>query len=211
VVNVLGRRDRVPLTHLTVPWINRSNQRISDLAGISDQGQISRLMMRLSEQGLVENAPGRAQGASKQWRLTPHGEAFVTANITLGEPAHQRALPDPRETPTNPPARTRRAAGGVTLALVAGEPASSPFRLTVRTYRVLASIAERETPSFSPSNREISRAAGIRDQGQISKLLRRLEGHGLLVNTGGATAGIPNAWRLTAKGERIVSLSEPAQ
>jgi hypothetical protein len=44
-------------------------------------------------------------------------------------------------------------------------------------------------------------AAGIADQGQISKLLARLHSLGLLENTGGDHAkGEPNAWHLTARG-----------
>jgi AcrR family transcriptional regulator/DNA-binding MarR family transcriptional regulator len=81
------------------------------------------------------------------------------------------------------------------------------FRLTVRTYKVLVAISELSTQEASPSNREISDAAGVRDQGQISKLLRRLEKHGLLQNAGGATTGVPNAWRLTPSGEAILSTS----
>jgi AcrR family transcriptional regulator/DNA-binding MarR family transcriptional regulator len=149
-----------------------SNQRVSELAGISDQGQISRLMMRLSEQGLVENARGRGQGAPKAWQLTPHGQALIQTE--------------------QPPRRQAAAA-----------PATTDFRLTVRTYRVLTAVAELAGRGSDPSNRQISDLADVRDQGQISKLLARLESHGLLVNTGGATAGVPNAWRLTPKGEEI--------
>jgi hypothetical protein len=57
-----------------------NNRRVSELAGISDQGQISRLMIRLSEQALLENVGGQGQGAPKAWCLTPHGEAVIQAN-----------------------------------------------------------------------------------------------------------------------------------
>lgn len=55
----------------------------------------------------------------------------------------------------------------------------------------------------------VSDAVGVADQGQISKLLlMRLEGHGLLENTGGQTQGTsPNAWQLTPRGEEICGLS----
>jgi AcrR family transcriptional regulator len=81
------------------------------------------------------------------------------------------------------------------------------FRLTVRTHKVLAAVAKLAGQGSDPSNREISDAADVRDQGQISRLLARLERLGLLENTGGATAGVPNAWRLTPRGGEIVSLS----
>jgi DNA-binding MarR family transcriptional regulator len=79
------------------------------------------------------------------------------------------------------------------------------FRLTVRTHMVLTAVAE----CPGGSNRQLSDAAGIRDQGQISKLLTRLEGYGLLTNTGGETHGSPNAWRLTVQGEEVIRASRP--
>ncbi len=67
-------------------------------------------------------------------------------------------------------------------------------RLTYRTARVLKAISDYP----GGSNREIADRAGIVDQGQISKLLGRLEERGLLVKTGeGRTRGAPNSWRLT--------------
>ena len=79
-----------------------------------------------------------------------------------------------------------------------------PFRLTIRTHMVLSAVAEHP----GASNKQVSDAAGISDQGQISKLLARLEGHGLLQNIGGRTQGIPRAWRLTARGEEIVRVGQ---
>jgi AcrR family transcriptional regulator len=74
------------------------------------------------------------------------------------------------------------------------------MRLTYRTVRVLLSIAA----APGSSNREIGQAAGIADQGQISKLLRRLEGLGLVRNAGLAPRkGAPNAWTLTEKGVEV--------
>jgi len=64
-----------------------SNREVSDLVRVSDQGQISRLMARLQDQGLVENAGGRIQGVAKAWRLTPRGEEVVRANRPVGERA----------------------------------------------------------------------------------------------------------------------------
>jgi AcrR family transcriptional regulator len=74
------------------------------------------------------------------------------------------------------------------------------IRMTYRTACVLAAIA------YSPgaSNREVADAAGIKDQGQISKLLSRLEGLEL-VHKGGAgqPEGLSNAWTLTATGSSL--------
>jgi AcrR family transcriptional regulator/DNA-binding MarR family transcriptional regulator len=74
------------------------------------------------------------------------------------------------------------------------------MRLTYRTVRVLTAIAERP----QASNRQIGASAGIADQGQISKLLARLERIGLITNTGLQPGnGAPNSWSLTEKGQRI--------
>jgi hypothetical protein len=93
-----------------------------------------------------------------------------------------------------------------------GDPlAEVPMRLTYRTARVLQAAAEHP----GESNRHIGEHAGIHDQGQISKLLGRLERIGLLANTGvGHTKGEPNAWHLTALGESVaeqLSLNDRAR
>jgi AcrR family transcriptional regulator len=78
------------------------------------------------------------------------------------------------------------------------------LRLTHRTARVLESIAELSGHGSDPSNQQVATFAGITDPGQISKLLRRLEGLGLLLNTGaGHAKGEPNAWALTEQGQRV--------
>jgi AcrR family transcriptional regulator len=75
------------------------------------------------------------------------------------------------------------------------------MRLTYRTVRVLLAIAANP----GASNRQVADAAGVADQGQISKLLARLEHLGLIRNDwkGGPTRGEPNAWTLTPKGQEI--------
>lgn len=75
-----------------------------------------------------------------------------------------------------------------------------PMRLTYRTARVLEDIAEHP----GVSNRLIAEYAGITDQGQVSKLLARLERLGLIENTGpGHARGERNAWRLSPTGVRV--------
>ena len=74
------------------------------------------------------------------------------------------------------------------------------MRLTHRTACVLSAIAEHP----GTSNREVANLAGIVDQGQISKLLSRLENLGLIVNVGqGGYRGAPNAWTLSPRGEQV--------
>jgi AcrR family transcriptional regulator len=74
------------------------------------------------------------------------------------------------------------------------------MRLTYRTLRVLTAIATHP----GSSNRAVAHSAGVHDQGQISKLLTRLEHLGLIHNTGqGPAKGEPNAWALTARGQEV--------
>jgi AcrR family transcriptional regulator/DNA-binding MarR family transcriptional regulator len=74
------------------------------------------------------------------------------------------------------------------------------MRLTYRTVRVLMAIAA----NAGASNRQVAGHAGVQDQGQMSKLLARLEHLGLVENTGrGQARGEANAWMLTPKGREV--------
>ncbi len=105
----------------------------------------------------------------------------------------------------------RRELDRVVPTAVKGERSSSvladPFkeagmRITYRTVRVLSAIDAHP----NASNRQVGETAGIADQGQISKLLGRLERIGLISNTGlGPGQGAPNSWGLTPSGQRVVS------
>jgi AcrR family transcriptional regulator len=76
------------------------------------------------------------------------------------------------------------------------------MRVTYRTLRVLDAVSRE--PGIS--NVEVSRRAGISDQGQASKLLARLARLELLENTGsGQAGGAANSWRLSEEGERLIS------
>lgn len=80
------------------------------------------------------------------------------------------------------------------------------MRLTYRTMRVLSYIAEHP----GASNREVAEGAGIADQGQMSKLLARLERLELLRNTGaGQRHGACNEWHLTDRGKSVERAARP--
>ena len=71
------------------------------------------------------------------------------------------------------------------------------FRVTARTVRVLRAMANEP----GASNQVIAKGAGIKDPGQISKLLRRLEGLGLVINLDAELpGGVTKAWYLTDRG-----------
>jgi AcrR family transcriptional regulator/DNA-binding MarR family transcriptional regulator len=118
----------------------------------------------------------------------------------LGQAAAQRELG--RSTP-----KGARSAKPGTRSSNKGSAGSDPFeglpmRITYRTLRVLGAIADHP----GASNRTIGEAADTYDQGQISKLLARLEKLGLIENTSGnghKPTGEPNAWRLTQRGGEI--------
>jgi AcrR family transcriptional regulator/DNA-binding MarR family transcriptional regulator len=112
----------------------------------------------------------------------------------LGVTAASRELQVPA-TPT-PPARSKAAhretAGESLVGL--------PIRITYRTILVLNVIAKHP----GASNRRIADEGGIADQGQISRLLTRLQNLGLIENAApGQPSGEPNEWRLTSRGEQV--------
>ncbi|HEY1687792.1 MAG TPA: hypothetical protein VGF95_02905 [Solirubrobacteraceae bacterium] len=84
--------------------------------------------------------------------------------------------------------------------------AGSSMRLTYRTARVLLAAAQLGEVRAGASNRQIAEHAGVADQGQISKLLSRLERHGLLTNAAkdSGARGEANRWMLTRIGQRLV-------
>ena len=115
----------------------------------------------------------------------------------LGPSAAQRELARPAPLPS------RR--GGVPSAPISSFD-DHGVRLTYRTERVLSAIAQYP----GASNREIAEGAGIADQGQISKLLTRLERLELVRNTGdGQVKGGSNAWHLTDRGAQVERATKP--
>jgi AcrR family transcriptional regulator len=108
----------------------------------------------------------------------------------LGAQAAGRELRRAEPTAEGPRARRPLARG---MGLLEG----LDMRLTYRTMRALLAIAEQP----GASNREVARASGVVDQGQISKLMSRLEGLALIENRGqGGKLGGRNAWHLTPRG-----------
>jgi AcrR family transcriptional regulator len=107
----------------------------------------------------------------------------------LGAAAARKELQRP--TPTLPKKQSSRH----------GDPLEGlDMRITYRTVRVLIAIGS----APGASNREIATAAGISDQGQVSKLLTRLQALGLVHNEGvGHIKGAPNAWTLTSRGHEV--------
>jgi AcrR family transcriptional regulator len=74
-----------------------------------------------------------------------------------------------------------------------------PVRVTERTCSVLASVGERP----GANNRQVAAGAGVDNEPQISRLLARLQEHGLVENRGGGS-GLPKSWWLTASGAEFL-------
>jgi AcrR family transcriptional regulator/DNA-binding MarR family transcriptional regulator len=63
-----------------------SNRLVADNSGIGDEGQMSRLLTRLLQAGLIENrSEGRDRGEANSWALTERGEAVQAALGTASQ------------------------------------------------------------------------------------------------------------------------------
>jgi AcrR family transcriptional regulator/DNA-binding MarR family transcriptional regulator len=189
-----------------------NNRQVAAGAGIDDEPQISRLLARLREHGLVENRGGRTAGLRKAWWLTTAGVEFLGRGHSLtstgAEQATGRAQPEGHGKPARAERDGEAERRGVKRAgnkqggryLDTASSSGSQLRLTYRTALVLEAIAI--APGIS--NMGVARYAQINDQGQVSKLLARLQRNGLVQNAGRRQAqGAPNEWRLTPAGEKV--------
>lgn len=90
------------------------------------------------------------------------------------------------------------------------ELADLPTRVTRLTASVIAFIGQMNERGGAPSNRDVSWATGDTNAGQMSKLLTRLEGLGLIENAAdhGNGRGRANQWRLTAQGRELAAVIE---
>ncbi len=118
----------------------------------------------------------------------------------LGVSAAQREIAAPAPTPTLAATANRP------TPVVAEDPFKDlPMRLTYRTVLVLSSIAQLGEQGSQPSSKQVASAAGVSDQGQMSRLLARLQRFGMVENLGGETArGEAKAWALTSRGEGVL-------
>jgi AcrR family transcriptional regulator/DNA-binding MarR family transcriptional regulator len=206
----------------------------SDDAEAGEAGELSPLMAegvvnamlgilhtRIAEQGRMRRASPRVCGSLIEL-INPLTAIVMLPYVGRTQAAQElsRPAPAPARSLRTPPApdavgalnraATLDGSAGLPAAAIGSyRPASSPLetlgtRVTYRTLRVLSAIAERDGEGAGPSNREIADAAGITDQGQISRLLGRLKRLGLVEKVAGDRArGEPNAWALTPAGAEV--------
>ena len=216
VVDALGAGPRV---------LERRAHELERLSKIIDQGrgEVRKTKGKASSSSLTAEGVVGAVLSVIHARLSAHGKNSGSANGSRGRGSSRpltgllnplmgvivlpylgqdaateeltRSLPrktSKRRSKASPEQRTPPAPGRLLEGL--------DMRLTYRTLRVISGVAAQP----GASNRRVADAAGIHDQGQISKLLGRLERLGLVENTGeGQTKGEPNAWTLTARGTQI--------
>jgi AcrR family transcriptional regulator len=189
--------------------LERRNEILAGLARAIDDGRGTRERARacppLTAEGLVGAAfaivYGRLlRGEREASSLTElHGELvgmIVLPYLGSGMSARERSRP----APSCSPSRSVDGAAPGTMGDEGDLLAGVPMRLTYRTALVLETIAEH--PGIS--NRLAGEHAGVSDQGQISKLLARLERLGLIANGGeGHARGEANAWTLTPTGVQV--------
>ncbi len=162
-------------------------------------------------EGESETRPGYGQPALSAEGVVGAVLSVVHARLLPGQSGSLTALLNPlmgmivlpylgpaaarRESEQPPPEPSRRSPAP------RGDPLRDlDMRLTYRTVRALVAIAAHP----GASNRQIAQDAGIADQGQISKLLLRLQNLGLIRNGGeGPARGEPNAWTLTPRGQEV--------
>jgi AcrR family transcriptional regulator len=185
--------------------LERREQVLAGLARFIDKGRDengkSRTCPPLMADGLVGAAFGIVYGRLLRGEREPltdlFGELMGMIVLPYLGPAAAR-----REQTLAMPATVDAAGIGTGPVRDGGQDllAELPMRLTYRTARVLDVLAV----SPGVSNRVVGERSGVSDQGQISRLLARLERLGLAANTGeGHLRGEANAWALTDIGGRV--------
>ena len=184
---------------------------LARLAGVVDEGRHENARANECSPLVAEGLVGAAFSITYS-RLLREEQAPLTG--LLGElmsmivlPYHGPVVARREQARPLPEAIPRHAGPLVARDGLAGDPLDGVrMRLTYRTTRVLECVAT----SPGASNRQVADLAGINDQGQVSKLLSRLERLGLLHNTGKARPkGEANAWELTHAGKRVIGSIKP--
>jgi hypothetical protein len=185
----LERRARIVDALIAAVDAGREEARGGELPPLTAEGVVGAVFAVVHAR--TQAGLGASAGRSSPGSLTDLLGSLMGMIVLpyLGQAAARRELARPAPVSDG---RGRGAAGNPLEGL--------NMRLTYRTIRVLSAVAQHP----GASNRDVGARAGMTDQGQISKLLGRLDGLGLIRNVGeGHVKGAPNAWRLTERGEHV--------
>jgi AcrR family transcriptional regulator/DNA-binding MarR family transcriptional regulator len=201
---VLERRARLLEEIARVIDAHACNGAEQELGGLTAEGVLGAVCSVIHAR-LLEPDPGSLVGLSGSLMamivLPYRGRQAAAAELARAVPVSAPVSSARRRSDSSAKSRVRTGFTGLDP-----EPrAPVDFRPTLRTFTVLSVIAEQA----GLNNREVSDRAGVSDQGQISRLLWRLEDQGFVQNTGGREQGTPKAWSLTPLGEQALHASRP--
>ncbi len=193
--------------------LERREQVLADLARAVDEGRRendkAQACPSLMADGLVGAVFGIAYGRLLRGAREPLTDLFGELMGMIVLPYLGPAIARNEQTRATPAVARTPGIGAGSNASIDGngyeqDPlAEVPMRLTYRTARVLEVLAA----CPEASNRAVGERSGVADQGQISRLLARLQRLGLAQNAGeghrGHLRGEANAWTLTDLGERV--------
>jgi|NGEPerStandDraft_6_1074524.scaffolds.fasta_scaffold72647_1 DNA-binding IclR family transcriptional regulator len=66
-----------------------TNRELADAAGISDEGQASKILARLQTLGLIDHRPEWRVGEPHAWRLTARGEQRERTKVAEGRASRE--------------------------------------------------------------------------------------------------------------------------
>jgi AcrR family transcriptional regulator/DNA-binding MarR family transcriptional regulator len=197
---VLGRVCLIEAFKAGPEVIERRQRALDELSGVVDQGRPKAKdggPPPLTAQSTVGGALSVIQA-----HVLQEGSGSLTGllNPLMSMIVHPYlgAAAARRELECSTPRAVHASASDARLKPLVSDPFKDlPIRITLRTARVLKVIEAQP----GASNRQIGDGAGVSDQGQISKLLKRLRDCDLIENhVDGHANGEANAWQLTDRG-----------
>ena len=188
--------------------LDRRAQVLRELVGVIDGGRESisdgRVLPDLTAEGVVGAVVGVLHSHLVERREDPLATLIAPLMYLIVAP-YLGAAEAAKELQTGATVTARRpptAPSGTTSPLE-----GLSIRLTYRTVRVLDAVGRFP----GASNREVAAQSGVRDHGQISKLLHRLGRLGLIENRGsGEVKASANSWHLTRRGADVSRMTRPA-
>ncbi len=190
------------------PGLN--NREVSEIIGLADQGQISRMMKRLSDQGLVENTQAHTKRLARAWRLTADGEAVIDAHRPLKQ-AQRRAGKGGKLVPAKSGRRGKHEQTDATAHGRSDGGAGTGFRMTVAHARGPDRCREPQREGGQPEQPRYRAAPpGSRTRARSQSSSRAYRPTACSRTPAAVPAG-GNAWQLTSRGGKVLAASRPGK